>query len=296
MAEEPWPPLPLDEWQPTCATLHMWSQVVGKICLASTPLLNHFWNATLRVTPRGLETPLLDGPADFRVGFDFVDHRLWVEASDGRREGWPLEPMTVAAFHRRLLSTLSGMGLPARIWAVPVEVPDPIPFADDVVHASYEREHAHRFWRVLERTSRVFEQFRAGFIGKCSPVHFFWGSFDLAVTRFSGRRAPARPGADAVTREAYSHEVISHGFWPGGGAVPDAAFYAYAAPEPEGFRSAKVAPAGARYHPTLGEFILMYDEVRTAASPERTLREFLDATYAAGATLAGWNRVDLERH
>ena len=294
---ERWPALPLGEWRPTYATLHMWTQIVGKICLASTPLLNHFWNVAFRVTPRGFETPMLcheSGP--FQLAFDFIDHRLIIDAPDGRRETLALEPMSVAAFHARLMSTLQRMNLAVKIWPVPVEIPDPIPFAKDDVHASYLPEHAHRSWRVFAEVTRLLEEFRGRFIGKCSPVHFFWGSFDLACTRFSGRRAPERPGADAITRESYSHEVISHGFWPGSGPIEDAAFYAYAAPEPDGFRSAAIRPSAARYEPTLGEYVLMYEDVRRSPSPDRMLREFLDSTYDAGATLARWNRTDLERH
>jgi Family of unknown function (DUF5996) len=293
---ERWPALPLTEWRPTYATLHMWMQIVGKICLASTPLLNHFWNVAFRVTPRGFETPLLfHGTGAFRLEFDFIAHQLIVDTADGRRETLALQPMSVAAFHERLMATLQQMNLGVKIWPVPVEIPDPIPFARDDVHASYVPEQAQRGWRVFAEATRVLDDFRARFIGKCSPVHFFWGSFDLACTRFSGRRAPERPGADPITRESYSHEVISHGFWPGSGPVEDAAFYAYAAPEPDGFRAAAIRPAAARYEATLGEYILMYEDVRRSPSPERTLHEFLDSTYDAGATLARWSRTDLER-
>ena len=298
MPTERWPALPLREWTPTYATLHMWSQIVGKICLASTPLVNHFWNVTFRVTARGFATQtLFHGAREFQIVFDFIDHQLVIEAADGARRTLALEPMTVAAFHERVMSTLRAMDLDVRIWPVPVEIPDPIPFAKDVTHASYDREQAHRCWRVFSEAHRVLTDFRTGFIGKCSPVHFFWGGFDLAVTRFSGRRAPERPGADKVTRESYSHEVISHGFWPGGGAVADAAFYAYAAPEPDGFRTAAVRPAAARYGTVFGgEYVLMYDDVRASSSPDRTVRDFLESTYEAGASLAKWNRAELERH
>jgi uncharacterized protein DUF5996 len=292
-----WLPLPLRDWKPTYATLHMWTQIVGKICLASTPLVNHFWNVAFRVTARGFGTPTLShatGP--FQIEFDFIDHRLIIDAADGRRETLRLEPMTVRAFHERLMATLARMRLDVKIWPVPVEIPDPIPFTKDEIHGAYDPEQAHRSWRVFAETHRVLSEFRAGFIGKCSPVHFFWGSFDLAVTRFSGRRAPERPGADAITRESYSHEVISHGFWPGSGGIEDAAFYAYAAPEPEGFRSAAIRPAAARYEPAFGEYVLMYEDVRRSAAPERMLRDFLDSTYDAGATLAHWSRMELERH
>lgn len=291
-----WPPLPLAEWEPTDATLHMWTQVVGKVCLASTPLVNHHWNVTLRVTARGLSTPtLFKGDRAFQLAFDLVDHRLNVLCSDGDRASISLAPMTVADFYAELMSTLHDCDLDIQLRPVPVEVPNPIPFTDDTVHRSYEREHAARFFRVLISVHRVFEQFRAQFLGKCSPVHFFWGSFDLAVTRFSGRRAPARAGADAVTREAYSHEVISHGFWPGGSGVPDAAFYAYAAPEPAGFASAVKGLSSAYYDEKLGEHLLMYEAVRASPEPERMLDNFLQSTYQAAAELAGWNRAELER-
>jgi hypothetical protein len=296
MPDERWLPLPLGEWRPTYSTLHMWTQIVGKICLASTPLVNHFWNVAFRVTPRGFETPTLGHPSGaFQLAFDFIDHRLVVEAEDGRRETLPLEAMSVAAFHARLMALLQRMNLGVKIWPVPVEIPDPIPFPKDEVHAAYDPQHANRCWRVFVEAHRVLSDFRSGFTGKCSPVHFFWGSFDLACTRFSGRRAADRPGADAITRESYSHEVISHGFWPGSGPIEDAAFYAYAAPEPEGFRAAAVRPAGARYDSTLGDYVLMYEDVRRSASPDRTLREFFDSTYDAAATLAKWNRPELER-
>jgi Family of unknown function (DUF5996) len=298
MINETWPDLPLERWRDTCATLHMWTQIVGKICLALTPRVNHFWNIALQVSARGLVTPAMrcsDGQRSLNMTFDFVSHELIAKCSDGGTRSIPLSPRPVAVFYRDTLRMLQDMGIEARIWTMPVEVPDPIRFELDTTHASYDPEYAHRFWQALVRIAAVMQEFRAGFIGKCSPVHFFWGSFDLAVTRFSGRRAPERPGADPITREAYSHEVISHGFWPGGGAVPAAAFYAYAAPEPLGFKDAQVAPANALYSPELSEFILPYDAVRAQPDPAGTLRSFLQSTYEAGARLAQWDGGALER-
>jgi hypothetical protein len=291
-----WPALPLDEWQDTYATLHMWTQVVGKLCIAMTPLTNHFWNVTFQVTSRGLTTPLLTaGERALTISFDFVAHRLVLQCSDGGSETISLEPRTVADFYAMVMQALHRMGIDVRIWTMPVEVADPIRFELDTVHRSYEPLLANAFWRALISMKPVLENFRRQFVGKCSPVHFFWGSFDLAVTRFSGRRAPERPGADSITREAYSHEVISHGFWPGGGAVREPVFYAYAAPQPDGLRDAPVRPAAASYNTDLGEFILPYEAVRTAASPAKELTAFLDSTYGAAAKLAAWNRAELER-
>ncbi|SHI87339.1 hypothetical protein SAMN02745146_1765 [Hymenobacter daecheongensis DSM 21074] len=290
-----WPPLPLAEWQDTLATLHMWTQIVGKIRLACTPLVNQWWNVPLYVTARGLTTSAMPYEGrSFQIDFDFIDHQLLIECSDGARRTLKLEPRSVASFYHEVRHLLAELGLPVRIWKVPVEVPDPIPFDQDERHASYDAEHAHRFWLVLGQAGRVLELFRARFAGKCSPVHFFWGSFDLAVTRFSGRRAPEREGADSITREAYSHEVISHGFWPGGGQQ-EAAFYAYAAPAPQGIDTFKVYPKEAFYSTELGEFLLPYEAVRTAANPDATLLSFLQSTYEAGATLARWDRTALER-
>ena len=296
MNTEPWPELPLELWRDTYATLHMWTQIVGKICLALTPRTNHFWNIAFQVSARGLATPAMQCPGErtLNMTFDFVGHELIARCSDGTVRSIPLAARTVAAFYRDTMQMLHELGVDVRIWTMPVEVPDPIRFELDTVHASYDPGYAHRFWQVLLRVSRVLQEFRCGFIGKCSPVHFFWGSFDLAVTRFSGRRAPERPGADPITREAYSHEVISHGFWPGGGAVPTAAFYAYAAPEPAGFKEAPVLPAAATYHRDLSEFILPYDAVRSQPDPGATLTSFLQTTYAAGARLAHWDAT-LER-
>jgi hypothetical protein len=296
MATEAWPRLPLDAWLDTYATLHMWTQVVGKICLALTPRTNHFWNVAFHVTPRGLTTPLMAaGHRAFTIVFDFVAHRLTIQCSDGGSATIPLEARTVADFYRLVMDAMQGIGIDVRIWTMPVEVPKPVRFEADVTHRSYDPGSANALWRILVAIKPVLERFRAGFIGKCSPVHFFWGSFDLAVTRFSGKRAPERPGADSITRESYSHEVISHGFWPGSGVVREAAFYAYAAPEPAGLKQAQVRPAAASYSTDLGEFILPYDAVRTAASPEAALVEFLGSTYDAAAELARWNRAELER-
>jgi Family of unknown function (DUF5996) len=296
MNTESWPELPLELWRDTYATLHMWTQIVGKVCLALTPRVNHFWNIAFQVTARGLTTQAMQcrGERTLNMTFDFVSHELIARCSDGTARSIPLAPRTVAAFYRETMRMLHDMGIDVRIWTMPVEVPDPIRFELDTVHASYDPLYAQRFWQVLLRVSRILQDFRAGFIGKCSPVHFFWGSFDLAVTRFSGRRAPERPGADPITREAYSHEVISHGFWPGGGAVPSAAFYAYAAPEPAGFKEARVSPAAATYRHDLSEFVLPYDAVRSQPDPGATLTSFLHTTYAAGAGLAQWD-TSLER-
>ena len=296
MNTETWPELPLELWRDTYATLHMWTQIVGKVCLALTPRVNHFWNIAFQVTARGLATPPMQCPdgRTLNMTFDFVHHELIARCSDGATRTIALAPRTVAAFYRETMQMLHELGVDVRIWTMPAEVPDPIPFESDTVHASYDPVYAQRFWQILLRVSRVLQQFRARFVGKSSPVHFFWGSFDLAVTRFSGRGAPERPGADPITREAYSHEVISHGFWPGGGAVPTAAFYAYAAPEPVGFKEAHVAPAAATYQRDLSEFILPYDAVRSTRDPAGTLTSFLQSTYAAGARLAHWDAT-LER-
>ena len=296
MTERTWPSLPLDSWRDTRDTLQMWTQIVGKICLALTPRVNHFWNIALQITPRGLMTPALPyGDRTFTLTFDFVAHELVIQISDGTREVLPLRPQTVADFYRALMDTLHRLGIDVRIWTMPVEVPEPIRFEQDTTHRSYDAAAAHRFWEVLLAIAPALQAFRAEFIGKCSPVHFFWGSFDVAVTRFSGRRAPERPGADTITRESYSHEVISHGWWPGGGAIDEPAFYAYAAPEPEGLKTAQVEPAAAFYSPDLSEFVLPYEAVRLAAQPEADLRAFLRTTYDAAARLARWDRASLER-
>jgi hypothetical protein len=291
-----WPALPLAEWRDTCATLHMWTQVVGKLALPSTALVNHHWNLTLHFAARGLATVPMNCP-DGRTlvaTFDFVAHELRLEASDGTVGKVKLEPRSVADFFAAVRATLERMEVAIPIWPMPVEIPDPIRFDQDTTHASYDPRYAHAFWRALDSMRPVFEEFRARFIGKASPLHFFWGSFDLALTRFSGRRAPERAGADAMMREAYSHEVISHGFWPGSGTT-DASFYAYAAPEPSGFAAARVEPGEAFYSAELKEFLLPYDAVRAAPSPEKALMRFLETTYEAGATLGRWDRAGLER-
>jgi len=290
------PSLPYDSWKDTLATLHMWTQIVGKIRLALTPLVNHWWNVPLYVTARGLTTsPMPHGERTLEILFDFIDHKLLVETSDGRVLSLKLRPQSVASFYQEVMTALSRLEMPVKIWTMPCEVPDPIPFEKDDKHASYDAEAAHKFWRILVWVDEVLKQFRAPFLGKVSPVHFFWGSFDLAVTRFSGRPAPERPGADPVTREAYSHEVSSAGFWAGGGDVKGPAFYSYAAPEPQGFAEAAVHPRAAYYHPEMKEFLLMYDDIRTAEVPERPLLGFLNSTYEAAATLGKWDRAALER-
>ena len=290
-----WPALPLAQWADTCATLHRWTQIAGKVKLRLTPLVNHWWNVPLFVGARGLTTGAIPYRGrTFSLRFDFVDHGLVLETDAGIVDRLPLRPQSVAAFYAEFLAMLARAGVDVAIWRMPVEIPDPVPFDEDVAHTSYDRDAVGRFFRVLLSADRVFGEFRAGFIGKCSPVQFFWGSFDLAVTRFSGRRAPARDGADAITREAYSHEVSSVGFWPGEG-YEDAAFYSYTAPEPPGFRDAGGMPDGAFYDTKVGEYIVMYDHVRSAPSPSAALLAFCRATYEAGADRAGWDRAALER-
>ncbi|MDX6692571.1 MAG: hypothetical protein QOF02_174 [Blastocatellia bacterium] len=296
-AAEVWPQLPLEEWQDTYATLHMWTQVVGKIRLAQTPLVNHWWNVPLYVSPRGLTTTAMPyEERTFEMIFDFIDHQLHIICSDGAIKSIALAPRSVADFYREVMETLAAMAIKVKIWTTPVEVPDPVPFERDEAHASYDAEYANRHWRILSNSANVFTEFRARFTGKVSPVHFFWGSFDLAVTRFSGRPAPPRPEADAITREAYSHEVISHGFWPGSGNVKGPAFYSYTAPEPQGFPQALVRPASAFYNTETSGFVLPYEDVRNADEPEQVLLEFLQSTYEAGADLARWERQSLERN
>jgi len=293
--QELWPALPYDAWKDTYATLHMWSQVVGKIALAQAPPLNHSWGISFEVTPRGLTTRALPhGDRLFTIAFDFIDHQLVIDTSDGDRRTLALEPGTVAEFYRAVMAMLAEMRLPVRIWPVPVEIPDPIPFEQDTVHHSYDAGAVSRYWRVLLQVHRVFTESRTGFVGKASPSHFFWGSFDLAVTRFSGRSAPPREGP-AFMREAYSHEVISHGFWPGSGPILEPSFYAYAVPEPDGLKSARVRPDAAFYHQEMGEFILPYDAVRRAASPAAEITAFIESTYDQAATLARWDRAALDR-
>jgi hypothetical protein len=298
--DDEWPSLPLAEWRDTCATLHRWTQVIGKIRLAQAPLINHWWQVPLYVTSRGLTTsPIPHGARTFQIDFDFIAHRLLIATSDGVSENLALQPRTVAEFYAEVMQRLSALGLDTRIWTMPVEIPDPIAFENDRVHGAYDPEYAHRFWRVLVQTDRVFTAFRARFIGKASPVHFFWGSFDLAVTRFSGRRAPPHPGApgvaDRVTREAYSHEVSSCGFWPGGAGLEQPIFYSYAYAAPAGFKDAPVRPNAAYYAPEFGEFVLPYNAVRQASAPDETLLDFLQSTYEAAADLAHWDRAALER-
>jgi hypothetical protein len=297
-ADQPecWPALPLDSWKETCATLHMWTQIVGKVRLALTPLINHWWNVTFYVTSRGLTTSRIPyGEKAFELRFDFIQHQLVLEKSDGLVKFLALRPCSVADFYHEFQEMLRAAAIEVTIWRMPVEIANPIPFDQDHEHASYDRECVERFWRILLSIDSVFTQFRSEFIGKSSPVHFFWGSFDLAVSRFSGRPAPPRPGADAITREAYSHEVSSVGFWPGGGAIGGAAFYSYTSPEPKGFREAPVSPRAASFDSQMGEFLLMYDAVRTAASPVSDLLQFCQSTYEAGADLGHWDRKALER-
>jgi hypothetical protein len=293
---ESWPALPLTEWADTYATLHMWSQIVGKVRLALSPRVNHWWEVPLYVSGRGLTTsPIPYDKQIFEIQFDFIDHKLDIVTAGGEIRSMRLAPRAVADFYSEFMSMLRALGINVKIWPMPSEVPNPIRFDQDRAHASYDPEYAHRFWRILVTIDSVFKEFRARFIGKVSPVHFFWGSFDFAVTRFSGRRAPERVGADAITREAYSHEAISVGFWPGGGEMKDAAFYAYAAPEPAGFGDRTVRPAKAFYNKQMSEFFLMYDDVRMADAPREALLEFCQSTYEAGADLGKWDRASLER-
>ena len=297
---EAWPSLPLEAWSDTCATLHMWTQIVGKIRLAQSPWINHSWHVTLYVTTRGLTTsPIPYGNRTFQIDFDFIGHEVKIQSSDGGVAGFSLQPQSVAAFYRRLQSEMGKLDLHVNINGKPNEIPDPIPFDQDETHKAYDPVYANRFWRVLVQADRVFKEFRARFVGKCSPVHYFWGAPDLAVTRFSGRPAPQHPGGvphlpDRVAREAYSHEVSSCGFWPGGGPVAYPVFYSYAYPEPSGFAGAPVKPSPAFYNTDLREFILPYDAVRAAESPDETLLDFLQTTYEAAANLANWDRNFLE--
>jgi hypothetical protein len=294
-----WPALAYGDWAETAATLHLWTQIVGKVRMVMTPPMNHWWHVPLYVSARGLTTsPIPAGGRSIEIVFDFLDHQLRLTCSDGRRETVALRPISVAQFYRETLAALSRLGVAPHIWTVPCEVENPIPFEADETHRAYDAEAAQRFWRVLVQVDRVMKAFRARFIGKSSPVHFFWGSFDLAVTRFSGRRAPAHPGSPlspaSVSVEAYSHEVSSCGFWPGAPGV-DALFYAYAYPEPAGFKDAVVHPAAAGFDPALGEFVLPYSAVRAAKDPDAALLAFFQSTYEASADLAGWPRTDLER-
>jgi hypothetical protein len=295
-----WPELPNTQWGDTLETLHMWSQIAGKVRMELSPWFNHSWSVPLYVTSRGLTTSAIPyGSRTFEIDFDFLDHRLPIRASDGQTRSLALEPKSVAQFYHELLGTLSEMGIDVSIQPVPNEIPEPIPFPEDETHGTYDPEHAHRLWGALVQVDRVMKEFRARFTGKVSPVHFFWGSFDLAVTRFSGREAPEHPGGipnlpDEITREAYSHEVSSCGFWPGNREAPDPIFYAYAYPTPEGFSESSVRPEAAFWLTDLGEFALPYDAVRTADSPDDALHAFFESTHAAAAELARWDRERLE--
>ena len=297
---ESWPDIPFEPWKESCATLHLWTQIVGKYRLARTPWINHSWHATFYVTSRGLTTSLIPaGTQGVQFEFDLIDHNLVASLTGGSTKSFALEPLTVADFYSRFLALTDELGVRTKIHGAPNEVADPIPFEKDTIHASYDADAVHRFWRALVQIDRVFKDFRTGFLGKVSPVHLFWGSFDLAVTRFSGRTAPLHPGGfpalpDAVTREAYSHEVSSAGFWPGGGPVDYAAFYSYAYPAPEDFSSQQVTPEEAFFDEKSGEFILPYSVVSNASDPDQTLLGFLESTYDAAARLADWDRASSE--
>jgi hypothetical protein len=289
-----WPELPLQEWEETYRTLHMWTQIVGKIRLGLTSLQNHWWNVALYVNACGLTTsPIPFRGGSFEIQFNFVDHRLELYTSGGTQHRMALSAKSVAAFYRELFLLLHSAGIEVQINPKPQEVPTPVPLDQDETHASYDPEYANRLSRILLSTSLVLQEFRAGFVGKSSPVHFFWGSFDLCCTRFSGRRAPARKGI--ITSEAYSHECSSIGWWPGGGDIKGPAFYAYTAPEPPGCGAETIRPGNGYYHDKLHEFVLMYDDVRRAKSPRSEILEFAQSTYAAGAKLAGWDQASLER-
>ena len=296
-----WPDLPLGDWADTCATLHLWTQIVGKIRLAYAPMINHWWQVPLYVNCRGLTTSSIPHAGrSFQIDLDFIDHVLKLQTSKGETEVMVLRSRTVADFYQEIVARLHALGLDTPIWTMPVEIPDAIPFEQDSLHAAYDPEYATRFWRILIQADRVLNEFRARFLGKVSPVHFFWGSFDLAVTRFSGRNAPQLNGASPnlgawVMQEAYSHEVSSCGFWPGNGGFGEAAFYCYAYPEPQGFSAAPVRPEQAFYDPQLGQFLLPYSELRRATSPDALLIDFLQTTYEAAANLAQWDRASLER-
>ena len=296
----PWPELPTAAWRETYATLQLWTQIAGKIRLVRTPWLNHSWHVALYVTARGLTTsPIPDGTRTFQIDFDFIDHALRISTSDGATREFALAGQSVASFYAAVMAALADLGIHIEIDEIPNELPEPIRFSQDTQHASYDPDAVRRFFQILVNADRVFKQFRTGFLGKASPVHFFWGSFDLAVTRFSGRRAPRHPGgvphlSDDVACEAYSHEVSSAGFWPGSGAIDYPAFYSYAYPEPPGFRTTRVRPDAAFFSEALGEFILPYDAMRTAADPDQALLEFLQSTYDAAANAAKWDRDALE--
>jgi hypothetical protein len=291
-----WPELKWSYWEKTADTLHMWTQIVGKTRLALSPLQAHWWNVPLYVSARGLNTSAMPYGSEFlQIEFDFVSHELKFLISTGATLSTPLRPQSVAEFYHEYQRSLAALGVAVDLHPVPVELKNPIPFAEDREHASYDPQAAHRFWRVLMHVDQIFQQFSSRFVGKVSPVHFFWGSFDLAVTRFSGRPAPVRENVDAITREAYSHEVISAGFWPGNGGFGDAAFYCYAAPAPKGLDAAAIQPAKAGYNKALGEFIYLYEDLRQEPSPDEALLAFLQSSYEAGAKLAQWDRGLLER-
>jgi hypothetical protein len=295
-ARESWPALPYEAWRDTCETLHMWTQIVGKVRMELSPFVNHWWHVTLYVTPRGLTTSSIPYQGStFAVNFDFIDHNLSILTSDGTSRTLPLIPRSVAVFYREFMACLRALGIEVTINTLPNEVRNPIRFDEDEVHTSYDPAYAQRFWRILALTDTVLKRYRSPFLGKSSPVHFFWGGFDLALTMFSGRRAPQRQGADRMTQESTSHEEISCGFWPGDDRFPAPAFYAYTYPEPPGLKTASIRPAAAFYSQELGEFLLRYDDVRSASSPEQALLEFFQSTYEAGATLAKWDRETLER-
>jgi len=300
MSTNPWPALPLSEWKDTYETLHRWTQIVGKIRLTLTPPVNHWWNTTLYITPRGLTTSAMYYKDRYlQIDFDFIDHLLLIQTTDYSTKSIALRPCSVADFYQETMAALESLEMPVTIWTTPVELQDRTPFELDQKHASYDPEYAQRVWRILAQASRVLTEFRCRFIGKVSPVHFFWGAFDLAVTRFSGRTAPSHPGAPNMARfvavEAYSHEVSSCGFWPGGGPVNEPAFYAYAYPEPQGFKDYTIQPKEAFYHTGMGEFLLPYDVVRNSKSPDEVLLSFLQSTYEAAAICAKWDRHALER-
>jgi Family of unknown function (DUF5996) len=300
MTKNAWPALPLSKWKETYATLHMWTQIVGKIRLALTPMQNHWWNTALYVSPRGLTTSTMHYNGQLlQIDFNFIDHMLVIETTDQPPKTIALQPRTVADFYQNTMDALTSLGMPIKIWTTPVEVADRTPFEKDEKHASYDPEYAQKFWRILTQANRVFTKFSCRYSGKVSPIHFFWGAFDLAVTRFSGRMAPSHPGAPNVARfvavEAYSHEVSSCGFWPGGGPIDEPVFYAYTYPEPDGFSQCPTQPAEAFYHKELGEYLLPYDVVRTAESPDDILLSFLESTYEAAATCGNWDRRLLER-
>lgn len=292
-----WPSLPFAEWKDTCATLHMWTQIAGKVRMALSPHLNHWWEVPLYVSAVGLTTsPIPYGAGIFEIEFDFIDHHLDIQTSWGERRSMWLVPRSVAEFYHEFMEMLHSLGIKVQIWPMPVEISDPIRFDQDHIHATYDSEHAHRFWRILTIADEILKKFRADFIGKVSPVHFFWGSFDLAVTRFSGRPAPERVNANRVEREAYSHEVSSAGLWPGGAHIDGCVFYSYAVPEPASFKESSIRPKAAFYDNVFHEYMLRYEDVRMMESPEKAVMDFLQSTYEAVADLGKWDRQALEMH